>query len=204
MTKKELEVRCCCTPKKLLGHLAIDEELITLHNSFSIPLPDKILELDAGDDPSDVTVETVQLSIDRFFPNVFGYNIGAPNSNPYFAIKAEGTPIEKLRRIPGFKENKSSVWIKEISIEELKEMYPVKELKLQIKKVKGPDGKDQDLISINDSAPRAFVGHEKDLVEIISIEREQKKNLIAAVTDNEQKRTLSAVKQAAQELLNKK
>lgn len=93
---RRVEVRCCCSPTKLLGTLPFPEHAL----EFSYPLvqPKTTDFLRAA--RRSVHFEKVSLSLSswRGF-DADGKRIGGQ------ALKADGIPIEKLRRIPGFIEN---------------------------------------------------------------------------------------------------
>ena len=82
------EVRCCCSPQKLLGWAEAPEGAPTVTFLLAVSYNSS---LDAG-----CATETITLPIDR---------IQVPGRPAYPAIKAERTSIETLRRIPGFIEN---------------------------------------------------------------------------------------------------
>lgn len=101
---KRIEVRCCCSPRKLLG---------------SLPVPDSTK-------PGD-TVRLVVMKPRTYAPPTGHYN-RPRNDDPYIhlpietfadmsgahpkygiAVKAEGVAIETLRLIPGFIEEKAHV-----------------------------------------------------------------------------------------------
>ena len=87
----KMEVRCCCTPRKLLGWLDVKEGLRP-GDVANFMLMEKRLTLE-GDTSG--KFEVVQLPIQRI----------AEGSKSWLALKSEETPIEKLRKIPGFKES---------------------------------------------------------------------------------------------------
>jgi hypothetical protein len=83
---EKLEVRCCCDPGKLLGWLAADIS----QPSVCYPIMEShTSKLDA------LMVKTIALQIARF----------VDQGQAYWAIKADGVPVETLRLIPGFEEN---------------------------------------------------------------------------------------------------
>lgn len=88
------EVRCCCTPTKLLGWLEWpDESRIEMR----FQLCDSILSAVIGPRyPIASAVEEIRLVLDYYWPKA---------GKGYMAVKAEGVPLETLRRIPSFKEN---------------------------------------------------------------------------------------------------
>lgn len=77
------EVRCCCTPRKLLGWLEVptlDADRVVFWLRFA---------MDRWEDPP----RRIELPIAEFIDE---------RKERRRAIKAEGVPIELLRRIPGF------------------------------------------------------------------------------------------------------
>ena len=73
-----MEVRCCCQPTKLLGHLSVGSQF-----------ENQVIYFHAGD-------EVVSLKIRHYYPSG-----RAPG---YFALSSEDVPIEKLRAVSGFVE----------------------------------------------------------------------------------------------------
>lgn len=95
-----LEVRCCCQPKKLLGYLPVDPQLAIrgARIRFAIPATFPYSRSRLGDgDVKTTPQEVIVLPVESF-----------QSSNPderHLALKSEETPIETMRRIPGFVEN---------------------------------------------------------------------------------------------------
>jgi hypothetical protein len=81
---KQLEVRCCCIPQKLRGWLPIRENLLRSGQLVRFAL------LGGG---------SVALEVNPFHTR----------GNTYLALRSEDIPIEILRQIPSFVENKESV-----------------------------------------------------------------------------------------------
>lgn len=99
---RRVEVRCCCQPARLLGTLPIPDNA----QSWSYPVckasrvtsPQALLRAaSAGAKP-----ETLTLELQKFAVIVDGRSVTG------IALKADGVPLEKLRRIPGFIEAKPS------------------------------------------------------------------------------------------------
>lgn len=81
-----LEVRCCCTPKKLLGWLPVSDRKCFRGAVLKyVPFEDATAEVS----------HCITLSVERI--HVEGRS--------YLAVKSDDTPIETLRLIPSFKEN---------------------------------------------------------------------------------------------------
>lgn len=90
-----MEVRCCCVPQKLMGWLHWPNRAQTVMN-FTL-LNRVPFAPDERAAPLNSRTEFVTLKISHYY---------YPESGRYHeAIKAEGVPIEKLRRIRGFVEN---------------------------------------------------------------------------------------------------
>lgn len=79
---RTLEVRCCCQPQKLLGHIAVPDELAYRGAVINFPC---------------VNGEVVSLKAREIVP------VG--HKQNYLALSSEETPIEMLRTVPSFKEN---------------------------------------------------------------------------------------------------
>lgn len=95
MALMRYEVRCCCQPQKLLGWLEAPERATTVSYMIRRAL---ILDDEANAIDGPAAIEHIELPITEIY---FG-SICDLESKRYRAIKAEGTPIETLRRIPGF------------------------------------------------------------------------------------------------------
>lgn len=78
-----VEVRCCCQPQKLRGHIDVPPGAAVPGRPYRWPL----LFYDGH-------VAWVELTFAMFSPG--------PGSRPYIALKSEDVPIETLRRIKGF------------------------------------------------------------------------------------------------------
>jgi hypothetical protein len=87
---QKLEVRCCCAPKQLLGWLPADSNREYVCFALSDPLDRSYKSVVKAP-------ETVLLPIREIFVPEKGY---------YYAISSDETPVEKLRRIPEFVENR--------------------------------------------------------------------------------------------------
>lgn len=81
------EVRCCCAPQKLLGWIEWPDSMRIARFALVSPL---------GTTTWRASIESVELVLADY----------AEDGRAYKAVKADGVPIEKLRRIPGFVENK--------------------------------------------------------------------------------------------------
>jgi len=90
-----LEVRCCCQPNKLLGWLYADADRDVVLSRLVSPSPVPLMTDANSRVPivpercHQITMEIATIALGEGF-------------QPYRAIKAEGVPIETLRRIPGF------------------------------------------------------------------------------------------------------
>lgn len=103
-----LEVRCCSDPGKLLGWMIVPEDLARPGTVLRfrlepdvryymprawVALPDGTFESWAYE-----AHEQVELTVGEWIPT------GAPPQSAELAVKSNGTPIEKLRRLPAFLE----------------------------------------------------------------------------------------------------
>jgi hypothetical protein len=90
-----LEVRCCCNPNRLLGWVQVaDPSDKSVRLSLRVPMPsieDMLKEKPVGN-TKDLFLELPIATL-----NLLG--------DVWRAVKAEGTPIETLRRVVGFVEN---------------------------------------------------------------------------------------------------
>jgi len=93
---KRMEIRCCCTPKKLLGWVEVPDGA----TEYRFVLRSELLSFlrKPFDDVTPVKVEAIVLPVAVI-------HIGGTK---YPALKSEETPIEILRKIPGFIENRDS------------------------------------------------------------------------------------------------
>lgn len=99
---RRVEVRCCCQPARLLGTLPMPDR----QPSWTYPVckaprattPQALLRAAS----SGAKPETLTLELHKFELIVDG----RPATG--IALKADGVPLEKLRRIPGFIEAKPS------------------------------------------------------------------------------------------------
>lgn len=101
-----MEVRCCCRPEKLLGYLPVRDQI---HVARGVMLrfvvrPDKWVCVD-GRKPS-LYRDIVTLPVEMFSASTMRPD-GEFDRDSHLALKSEETPIERLRRIPGFVENTS-------------------------------------------------------------------------------------------------
>lgn len=85
-----VEVRCCCNPKRLLGTIPVTGEL-----RAGQPIKFPLLPKTEGF----YEHEHLTLELHEFWHSDLGEDYEIK-----IALKAEGEPIEKLRRIVGFKE----------------------------------------------------------------------------------------------------
>ncbi len=93
-----MEVRCCCQPMKLLGYLPVPPSRAAGDTVTFVIRP--VVHCSpfgvAGGECAQVCrAETVALPVARFQSRV---------GERHLALKSEETPIEVLRRIPGFVE----------------------------------------------------------------------------------------------------
>jgi len=95
----KVEVRCCCVPQKLLGWLDVEPERIVVGNVVQFRTPPSagpVTFLHEG-------FETFRLEPgERVALPVAAISSGTAS---WLALKSEETPLETLRRIPGFIEN---------------------------------------------------------------------------------------------------
>jgi len=97
------EVRCCCTPKKLLGWLDVPDELLFEGNTISFRIPPRCYQPIGAALVFERAIN-VRLPVAMFragMPLEFAYGI----PDQHLALKSEETPIDLLRRVPGFVEN---------------------------------------------------------------------------------------------------
>lgn len=83
---QELEVRCCCDPKKLYGTLQVP--MGAVHAGAALEFIEGNL-LDPG------TGSKVTLKVDYYNPGVF--------QQSYLAVKSNDYPLETFEALPGFK-----------------------------------------------------------------------------------------------------
>ncbi len=94
-----LEVRCCCTPGKLLGWIDWPDDMrssVRLPVVSSMTVEEGFLKI-SGDMTESVPYESAVLTLCDFRKEAL--------SRPYKAVKSNDVPIEVLRKIPGFQEN---------------------------------------------------------------------------------------------------
>jgi hypothetical protein len=93
-----IEVRCCCLPNKLLGWIDVKEPLVR-GQIYTFPYTETVEATFCG-------AEIVPISK--------GYSVGLQleritvNEEKYLAFKSEETPLETLRKLPNFTENKKA------------------------------------------------------------------------------------------------
>lgn len=93
-----MEVRCCCTPRKLLGYLLVRGEVFAGERvKFVVAGPQVRVNgpgIGSEFEPEFVAEKSVILPVDRI-------TVGR---DTYLALKSEETPIEVLRQLPEFVE----------------------------------------------------------------------------------------------------
>lgn len=100
-----VEIRCCCDPNLLLGHVVLDRDSVREGEIISFPLRIEVslkpMWLQADEDPFVVAPREVLR-----LPVAVATVLDRVNSRyaHLLAIKSNDTPIEKLRRIQGFTE----------------------------------------------------------------------------------------------------
>lgn len=94
MNRDLYEIRCCCVPEKLLGWVPCVPR--DGHAIFTITKPQTFDIFNPSEYPPAITVERLALPMALY----------RDGDREWMAIKSQETPIEKLRRIPGFIENK--------------------------------------------------------------------------------------------------
>lgn len=108
-----VEIRCCCNPAQLLGwvelrrdHIREGEEItFTLYEPEPLELPDA--EADFWAHGRAAMPEVLRLPVAFWWHNLLVIDQlegGKINRESGLALKSNDTPIEKLRRIPGFRE----------------------------------------------------------------------------------------------------
>lgn len=108
---KRVEVRCCCTPMKLLGSLPIMDSVREGQDvRFVVMKPPRAF--DARKDASLTLGDVPHIKLTLLKWGVAELETWNENSSNRWiagglALKADGVPIETLRRIPGFIEEKS-------------------------------------------------------------------------------------------------
>ena len=104
----KFNVRCCCTPMKILGTLELPDGTMTLRDGTRVPvtLPEKV-DAEAGqlyavvpELPKMVRVEHVLLrTFAEYDPDLRDYT-------RELAVYSEDRPVEYWRQFPTFEENK--------------------------------------------------------------------------------------------------
>lgn len=105
MKTVRLEVRCCCVPQKLLGWVDVPEARLRagqfLPFVLRVPIPTSF-----GKQPEREESNAACVRLEMAF-----YNVRDVDSDDFgatsIALKSGELPIETLRRIPGFIENKA-------------------------------------------------------------------------------------------------
>ncbi len=95
---RELEVRCCCDPGKLLGYLQLPDDQCRpgkrlRYHVVELPPPGLAWRLDAGELPATNVAREVVLSVEHL----------AGAGGWYLAVKSNDYPPETLQRVPGFR-----------------------------------------------------------------------------------------------------
>lgn len=90
----ELEVRCCCHPDTLLGHLDVPPHLARRGVRISYPIERPI----ARNGAAAWALETISLEVANF-----QQGFGSPVVDPYLALKSADYPASLLALIPGFR-----------------------------------------------------------------------------------------------------
>lgn len=101
-----IEVRCCCVPKKLLGWLEAPEELVFEGSVLSFRIPPRCFQ-PVGQPLVFERAIDVRLPVAMFEAGYLGQLLSGGGER-HLALKSEETPIELLRRVPGFVENGGS------------------------------------------------------------------------------------------------
>jgi len=95
---RRVEVRCCCRPEKLLGWLPVDEARIFVGSRVKFLIaPARTFKELGLEGVAGFEVEVLTL------PILWAI---MPLEENRLALKSEDTPVEVLRRISGFVENK--------------------------------------------------------------------------------------------------
>lgn len=85
----KVEIRCCCRPEKLLGWVDVPDRLVIRDGSVSFALTEF-----RARDGNDYVGDVLTLPFGRYSPH--------PLAETRLALKSEETPLETLKRIPGF------------------------------------------------------------------------------------------------------
>lgn len=88
----KLEIRCCCQPHKLLGWVDVDPNHAVEGRALRLPLK--------------VSISDVQARVYPFLYLHVGRIAFPDDRRGHLAIMAENVPIETLRLVPGFEENR--------------------------------------------------------------------------------------------------
>ena len=84
-----LEVRCCCQPQKLRGHMEVEDHLVREGRRLMFP----VFQYSPVPCAPDPKLESVELEVATFIEGGFGY----------LALKSEDIPVETLRKLRKFK-----------------------------------------------------------------------------------------------------
>jgi hypothetical protein len=95
-----MEVRCCCQPRKLLGWLPVVDRLRAEGRGVRFVIPPQF----AGGRMTDVQVVNLPIAMFVSSQCVSTADGIEDVSDRHLALKSEETPIEILRRIPGFQD----------------------------------------------------------------------------------------------------
>lgn len=95
----KIEVRCCCQPKKLLGWIDVDPRAVRRGAVIHFAIPPSAMLLSGKPEIVNTPPVDVTLPVEA----IGEYLDDQPVT--HLALKSEETPIEVLRRIPGFVES---------------------------------------------------------------------------------------------------
>ena len=102
---KRMEVRCCCTPNKLLGTLPVPDAAGPGARIVYQVMKPRVRVPDPGAAPEGRRPPQIAFEVTRWAERRFGRD-GCVNSTEGVALKHENVTLETLRLIPGFIEAK--------------------------------------------------------------------------------------------------
>lgn len=103
-----VEVRCCCQPQKLLGYLPVPSAKVEVGQRVTFMISPERVRVEelvlAGGRSLPVSVTRIPAEVITLLIAEFGPVLGPDGRGYRCALKAEGVPLEQLRRIHGFVE----------------------------------------------------------------------------------------------------
>ena len=101
---KWVEVRCCCEPAKLLGHVQVPNDFeLRVGNRLKFVAFERlapVLNKAYLVNPTSTTTVELEIGDVQFYP----IPAGRWTPEHHFAFKSNDTPLEKLRKIPSWRE----------------------------------------------------------------------------------------------------